>query len=100
MKDISFVLDINGASEILKSMSKSLIEQSGQAIADRASNMANKMTGDEITFTVKTEIKVNQGGRGERAIATVSSNDSSDAHKSYVANNVLSKAKNAGRVKK
>lgn len=96
-KDVTFQLDIAAASEILTDMVYPVIEKSGQAIAERARSMASSISTDPPEITVSTSVRVNKGGKGQRAIATITATGR-DAHQNYVGHTALAKAKDAGRV--
>ena len=74
-----------------------VIKQSAEAIAARARSMAGSMSSTPPEITVTTGVGVNKGGRGQRYIATVTATGK-DAHENYIGHQVLSKAKDAGRV--
>lgn len=95
--DVAFQLDTQAASEILTTMVAPLIKQSAEAIANRARSMAASMSSDPPEIIVTTTVGVNRGGRGRRAIATVTANGK-DAHSNYIGHVALAKAKDAGRV--
>ena len=96
-KDVTFQLDIEAASVILTDMVAPVIKQSADAIAGRARSMAGGISSDPPEITVTTSVGVNTGGRGRRAIATITSTGK-DAHQNYIGASALSKAKDAGRV--
>lgn len=96
-KDTTFQLDTTAAGqEILQKMAAELVRSSGQAIMDRANNMATSQSSEVGGFRLST--KVGTIKRGVRAIATVTANDTGNAHASYIARMALLKAKDAGRV--
>lgn len=74
-----------------------VIKQSAEAIAARARSMAGSMSSNPPEITVTTSVGVNKGGRGRRAIATVTATGN-DAHQNYIGHVALAKAKDAGRV--
>ena len=95
--DTTFVLDITAAGEqILQDMAAEIVAQSGQAIKERAEGMAASMSTNPPTF--ESSSRVGTIKKGERAITTITANDTGDAHQNYVAHEVLVKAKDAGRV--
>lgn len=96
-KDVSFQLDIAAANSILTEMVLPLIKQSGEAIKARADSIAANMSSDPPEITLTTSVGVNKGGRGRRAIATVTA-QGKDPHQNYIGRMALAKAKDAGRV--
>lgn len=96
-KDVTFSLDTDAASVILTDMVAPVIKRSAEAIAARARSMAGSMSSDPPEITVTTSVGVNKGGRGRRAIATVTATGK-DAHENYIGHVALAKAKDAGRV--
>jgi hypothetical protein len=97
--DTSFVLDITAAGkEILQDMAADIVAQSGDAILERANRMANSLSGNAPGFGISSKVGLNKGGSGERAITTITANDTGDAHQSYIAHMALVKAIDAGRV--
>ena len=96
-KDVSFSLDQVAASVILTDMVAPVIKQSAEAIAQRARSMAGSMSSNPPEITVSTSVGVNRGGKGQRAIATITATGK-DAHSNYIGHQALSKAKDAGRV--
>lgn len=96
-QDVSFQLDTEAASVILTEMVAPVIKQSGEAIAARAKSIAGSMSSNPPEITVTTTVGVNKGGRGRRAIATITARGT-DAHENYIGHQALAKAKDAGRV--
>ena len=96
-RDVTFQLDTEAAAEILTTMVAPVIKQSAEAIAARARSMAASMSSGAISVTVSTSVGVNKGGRGNRAIATITASGG-NAHANYIGHQALSKAKDAGRV--
>lgn len=93
--DLSFQLDIGNAESILTDLAMNQVEQSANAIADRANSMAASMSKDPPEFGVGTGVGVIR--RGNRAIATVAA-VGNNAHQEYIGHQALAKAKDAGRV--
>jgi hypothetical protein len=94
VKDITFKLDIEAAGQIiLQEFSEPLVAQAGNAVAARAQSMATSVSSNPPSFEVSTRRGVIK--RGTRAIATVKAN-TNDAHQTYIAQQVLAKAKDAG----
>lgn len=96
-KDVSFQLDTAAASEILTEMVAPTIKKSAEAIAARARSMASSMSSDPPDISVNVAVGVNRGGRGQRAIGTITATGR-DAHQNYIGAVALAKAKDAGRV--
>lgn len=96
-RDISFTLDTAAAAEILTDMVAPVIKQSAEAIADRARSMANSISSNPPEIIITESVGVNRGGRGRRAIATITATGD-DAHSNYIGYQALTKAKDAGRV--
>lgn len=96
-RDVSFSLDTQAASVILTDMVAPVVKKSAEAIASRARGMAGSISSNPPEITVSTSVGVNKGGRGRRAIATVTATGK-DAHENYIGHVALSKAKDAGRI--
>lgn len=96
-RDVSFSLDTDAAAEILTIMVAPVIKQSAEAIAARGRAMAGSMSSEPPEITVTTTVGVNKGGKGRRAIATITATGK-DAHSNYIGHLALAKAKDAGRV--
>lgn len=95
----TFVLDITAAGkEILQDMAADIVAQSGAAIMERANRMANSLSTEAPGFGISSKVGLNRGGTGERAITTVTANDTGDAHQAYIARMALVKAIDAGRL--
>lgn len=95
--DINFYLDIDAAGkQILEEMAAEITDRSGQAIMQRASNMASKMSSTPPTFELKSAIGIIKVGR--RAITTVTAVDDGTPHQQFIGHQALVKAKDAGRV--
>lgn len=95
MADVSFSLDTNNANKILTEMASSLVNQSAAAVAQRAQSMISSTTTQPLKVNVSTGVGTIR--RGVRAIGKVSIN-TANKHQAYIANMVLRKAKDAGRV--
>ncbi len=95
-KDVDFYLDIGAANVILTDMVAPVVKQKAEAIAGRARSMAGSMSSDPPEITVSTTVGVNRGGKGTRAIATITARGN-DAHSNYIGYMALRKAKDAGR---
>ena len=93
--DVSFQLDIQGGRDILQNMSKSVIEQSANAIAARARSIASSISSNPPDIEVSTNVGTIRNGM--RAIGTVSA-QAADQHQLYIAHQALEKSKDAGRV--
>lgn len=93
----SFQLDITDAGlVILQDMAADIVEQSGNAIMQRANNMANSLSTNAPGFTSSNRVGTIK--RGTRAITTITANDTGDPHQAYIARMALVKAIDAGRV--
>lgn len=97
--DTTFVLDITAAGkEILQDMAANIVATSGAAIMDRANRMASSLSTEPPGFGISSKVGLNQGGSGERAITTITANDTGGAHQAYIARMALVKAIDAGRL--
>lgn len=76
-------------------MSASIVEQSADAIAQRAQSMAGSMSSQPINITVEKSVGTIR--RGKRYIAKVSA-VGANPHASYIGHQALQKARDAGRV--
>lgn len=94
-KDVSFALDQKGGQDILQTMAAPVVKQSAEAIAARATGMAQSLSSNPPAISVETRVGTIK--RGVRAIATVKA-EGNDAHSNYVGFVALSKSKDAGRV--
>lgn len=95
MAEFTFVLDTEKANKILTEMSSNLVNQSANAVAQRAQGMISSISSQPLKVNVSTNVGIIR--RGTRAIGKVSIN-TANKHQAYVANTVLRKAKDAGRV--
>lgn len=95
-KDVSFQLDTKGGQDVLTKMAAPVIKQAADAIAARARGMAGSMSSSPPNITVTTQFGTIR--RGTRAIATIRADGGGDAHKQYIGNVALAKARDAGRV--
>ena len=95
MADVSFSLDTNNANKILTEMASGIVNQSAVAVAQRAQSMISSTTTQPLKVNVSTGVGTIR--RGVRAIGKVSIN-TANKHQAYIANMVLRKAKDAGRV--
>nr|DAF81897.1 MAG TPA: hypothetical protein [Caudoviricetes sp.] len=95
MADVSFSLDTNAANAILTEMASGLVNQSAVAVAQRAQSMISSVSTEPLKVNVSTGVGTIR--RGTRAIGKVSIN-TANKHQAYIANTVLRKAKDAGRV--
>lgn len=94
-KDVAFSLDTKGGEDILQNMAMSVIEKSAKAITARAQSMASSMTSNPPEISMSTTVGTIR--RGVRAYATIKA-QGNDAHSNYIGQQVLVKAKDAGRV--
>lgn len=94
-KDVAFSLDTKGGEDILQRMAMPVIEKSAKAILARAQSMASSISTNPPDITMSTTVGTIR--RGVRAFATVKA-QGSDAHSNYIGQQVLVKAKDAGRV--
>lgn len=96
MADATFSLDLIGGREVLTEMCAPIVEKSANAIAERAGEVAGKMTNKD---TPKFNVSVATGTikRGQRAVATVQAT-ANNSRMEYIANMALSKSKDAGKV--
>ena len=95
-KDVTFQLDTKGGEEVLTALAAPVIKRSADAIAARATAMASSMSSNPPTISVSTAIGTIK--KGIRAYATITAEGNGDAHSDYIANTVLAKSKDAGRV--
>lgn len=93
--DVSFVLDVAAAEELLTTMAMPTVKTSADAIVNRARSMASSMSSRPPEFSVTTEMGTIK--RGVRAIATIAV-QATDEHQNYIGFMALSKAKDAGKV--
>lgn len=93
--DVKFQLDPKGGEDILQRMVEPTITKSAQAIAARASSMAQSMTSEPPEISVVNTIGIIK--RGMRAISTVRS-VGKNKHAQYIGRLALSKSRDAGRV--
>lgn len=97
MADTSFQLDITEAGkQILQDMAADVVQQSGEAIKQRASSMASSLSKNAPTFEISSRVGTIK--RGERAITTITATETPDQHQQYIAHLALVKAIDAGRV--
>lgn len=96
MADATFSLDLVGGREVLTEMCAPLVQASANAVAERAGEIAGKMTNKD---TPKFNVSVATGtiSRGQRAIATIQAT-ATNSRMEYIANVALSKSKDAGKV--
>lgn len=94
-KDVSFVLDTKAAAKIIGDMAMPIVTNSATAISERAQRMASSISSEPLKFNVSTSIGTIR--RGQRAIGKISVL-TANKHQSYIANTVLKKAKDAGRI--
>lgn len=95
MAEMSFQLDVRAAQSVLTDDAAALVEQAANAIANRATSMANSQSSHPPRITVSTAVGTIR--RGQRAIGRVQA-QGSNAHENYIGHMVLAKARDAGRV--
>lgn len=94
-KEVTFQLDPQGGRDILTGMAMPVVQQSANAIAARATNMASSISSDPPEISVTSQVGTIK--RGTRAIATVRA-QGQDSHQNYIGHLAIAKAKDAGRV--
>jgi hypothetical protein len=93
----TFQLDIDAAgAQILQDMAANIVNTSAEAIMARAGSMASAQSSEAPGYRLSNRVGIIR--KGTRAIATITVNDTGNAHALYIARQALIKAKDAGRV--